>query len=1109
MLQSATFAAPDDEGIRFFETRIRPLLDENCYGCHSRASGKSKGGLRLDDREAILRGGDLGPAVVPGNPDASLMIRAVRYADTNLQMPPKGKLSDQQIGDLARWIAMGAPDALSQNPSAPTQTDASKTSPTISTRWAFQPPVKSAVPSVKNESWARTPVDRFILARLEAEGFAPARPADKRTLIRRATFDLTGLPPTPEEIEAFLADNSPDAFARVVDRLLASPKYGERWGRHWLDVVRYTDSFDSRGSMDTDPVEIFRYRDWVVQSFNRDLPYDQFIRMQIAGDVYAAEPGKFDPDGIIATGMLAIGNWPQGDADKEKMVTDIVDDQIDVVTRGIMGVTLACARCHDHKFDPFTQRDYYGMAGMFFSSTILPGPGKKTEGSPILHLALISKEEEEARKLREERLKRLDDSLGRARREKGSVLARAKLDGIEPFALAARDGYLKTLTGNEKEFEAIATERRIEPAVLRRWMRYLGYQDPRLLARPVKNIAGLNGVKGLAGEKDSPSLTVNTRNEEVSYVTIKQPARSVTVHPSPSAGVAVQWRSPVPGRFSIRWRAADADPNCGDGVLWSVTAIRGETSEKLAEGKIPNGGKYESEKPLDRDVQSNDLIRFEILPGGDYSCDTTTINLRLEQADGEKRIWDLTETILADSADAEVANPHADSFGNADVWRILDMGHDPKTRGSSPSFFREEWEKRAGRLALQSEIASAGESLVPLALKELLNDLHSAVNAPIKDESPMAKLGREILSPASPLYSEPAPADFPPLQRTAMSAWQASLDQLRANEPKPIQKAVGIREGGVPGTPYEGFHDVKIHKRGSYANLGDEVPRHLPEVLARDGQPTIRAGSGRRELAEWVANPKNPLTARVYVNRVWQHHFGEGIVRTPGNFGKLGEPPTHPELLNWLAAQFIESGWSIKQLHRTIMLSNAYQQSCVGEGASGERDPDNRLLSRQNRRRLEAEALRDAMLADAGKLDTTLGGSPFADLLTPRRTLYFKTVRSDRTTFGALFDAADPTAITDRRVESTVAPQALFLMNHPFVMEQIKSLAGRLKAEIPSGEPDKLTQRAYALLYGRAPSPKEIEIAAIYLAKPKDDKSDPLEDYCQILVCANEFMYLD
>jgi hypothetical protein len=672
-------AAVSPQDAAFFESRVRPLLAERCFECHSHDK-KIKGGLALDSRSGWEKGGDTGPAIVPGKPEESLLIKAISHLDKDLAMPPKKKLGEEEIAILTEWVNMGAPD-----PREVVAKIGGMTAAEASAWWAFQP-----LPTASVAAASPAQIDKFIAARLTKAGLAPAPQADKRKLIRRVTFDLIGLPPTPEEVAAFLADDSPEAFSRVVERLLASPRYGERWARHWLDVVRYTDSLDTRGfGSEGDVAEAWRYRDWVTRAFNRDLPYDQFIQQQVAGDVLLHQPGApFDPDQLIATGMYAIGSWGNGDADKEKAHTDIVDDQIDVTGRAFLGLTLACARCHDHKFDPITTADYYGLAGIFFSSRILDRFAPKTAGEKIMRLSLLSPVEEKQRTATQRRIAEIDEALSE-----------------DPTDVASL----------EREHNRLSTE----------------------LAHP---------------------------------------------------------------------------PMCH-----------------------------------------------------------------------------------------------------------------------------------------------------------------------------------------------------------------------------------GLREGGIPKTAYEGFHDARIHVRGRYDRLGDLVSRRFPAILAGENQPSIRDGSGRLELARWLASPQNPLPARVMVNRIWQHHFGEGLVRTPNNFGKLGTAPTHPELLDWLAAEFVRSGWSIKAMHRLIVNSATYQQAATSAAVAT--DPDNLLFGRQNRRRLEAESLRDAMLFVSGRLDLQEGGPSVRDLATPRRTLYITTIRADRATYQMLFDAADPTAIVEKRVESTVAPQALWLLNHPVVLAQARALA--------------------------------------------------------------------
>jgi hypothetical protein len=619
---------------------------------------------------------------------------------------------------------------------------------------------------------AENEIDDFLLEASRVQGITPAPPADRRTWIRRATFDLTGLPPSPDEVAAFLADESSLTFERVVDRLLASPAYGRRWARHWLDVARYADYYDADPKTRTASCELteaWRYRDWVVEALNRDMPFDQFIVHQIAGDLLPdPDGGEIYPAGLIATTFLSNGVWDRGDADKEKIVSDMVDDNIDTVGKAFLGLTLGCARCHDHKFDPVSQQDYYALAGIFYSTHILKDLGAKGEEYVMNRVPLVPRAQVEAR---ESQLRSI-------------AQVEAKLAALEK---GARSG-----TSDKKRAELIA----------------------------------------------------------------------------------------------------------------------------------------------DRDRLRRDL------PGE------------------------------------------------------------------------------------------------------------------------------------------------PPL-------------------------AMAVQEGGTPGGLFPGIQDVPVHIRGSYARLGTVVARRLPRFFAGDAQPPIREGSGRRELARSVASAANPLTARVIVNRVWQWHFGEGLVRTPSNFGMLSEPPSHPGLLDRLAARFVEDGWSLKKLHRRIMLSAAYRRASVAGRDELSRDPENRWLGRFSARRLGAEEVRDAMLSVSGRLDRGPGGPAADGIDTPRRSLYVQTARWDRSSFAMLFDAANPDASTEKRTPSTVAPQALLFLNHPFVLAQARHLAERLGAETSGDEGDRI-DRAYRLLFGRPARPEEVEVCRRFLARPGRPGREPdWQGLAHVLLCSNEFIYVD
>ena len=1051
-------SAPNARDMEFFEAKVRPVLIEKCFSCHGDA--KQKGGLRLDSREAILKGGDSGAAMVPGEAQKSLLIRAVHY-DSDLKMPPAGKLSNENIAALTQWIQNGAAWPASEK--APTQ----EWSAEKRNFWSFQPVKKPLVPQVKNKSWARSPLDNFILAELEKRGLQPAPMADKRVLIRRATFDLIGLPPTQGEVENFLEDTSPNAYAKVVDRLLASPNYGERWARHWLDVARYADSLDSRGSgNDGDIAQAWRYRDWVVSAFNNDMPYDQFITQQIAGDILAQE--KYDPQKVIATTLLAIGNWGNGDADKEKLQTDIADDQVDIVSRGFMGLTVACARCHDHKYDPISTKDYYGMAGIFFSTHILERMAEKGSGEAIQRVALIAPDELQKRGDLEKKRQAAEEKLKADTQNFYANYAKEMLSQTARYLMAIYDFRRDVLTADD-----FAAKHNLQPHALRQWLSYVGFGDYALMTMAQRDVLNSPGVHGFRGGEDTPSLLVNTNNEAHKISTFTIPAHGVNVHPGPKDGAAVTWKSPMDGEVTIHGSLADADGACGDGVAWAIDLRQHGISHEIASGDVPNGGAQSFPEALNATLQKGDSIEILVLPKASHICDSTTIDVTIAS---EGATWNLAHDIVGDLHENGKGNPHSDSYGNAAVWSFGDMKgtlRGKKIEGDSPL---SRWQKTVDGPRQEAQNAA--------------------------DEF---QKGFAVVDNSSPfwIHNQGDEIALPQEQRDSLQAQNIALEDLKKQPLPPFDYANAAQEGGIAGTPYEGFHDVRVHKRGSYTKLGDEVPRGFPAVLKYDATPTISKGSGRLELAEWIANEKHPLTARVLVNRLWQHHFGEGIVRTPSNFGFLGERPTHPQLLDYLASEFTQNGWSIKKMQREIMLSATYQQWSEAPPKTKMLDPDNRLFGHMNRQRLEAEAIRDSLLFVAGRLDLARGGPSVRDFKAPRRTLYITTIRSDRAGYGPLFDAADSNSSIDRRTVSVVAPQALFLMNDPFIIEQAQALAKRVEA-VPDSKARVV--ELYQLLFSRAPSEAEIAIALKFLASP-DKNSWP--QYCQILLCSNEFVYRD
>jgi Protein of unknown function (DUF1553)/Protein of unknown function (DUF1549) len=744
---------------------------------------------------------------------------------------------------------------------------------------------------------APSPIDALILAKLGEKGLKPARPASKSVLIRRATLDLTGLPPTEAEIEAFKADKSPDAFAKVVDRLLASPRYGEKWGRHWLDVARYADS--TGADEDHRYPYAWRYRDYVISAFNRDLPYNQFVMEQIAGDLMPSPDGKeVNVEGITATGFLSIGPRLIAEQDKPKMLYDFIDEQIDTTTRGILGLTVACARCHDHKFDPIATADYYSLAAIF------------------------------------------------ANTKSFSKIGTGGVSDIYYAPLAPADVVLRW---NEQQAKLANMRRRI------------------------------NAV--LDAETETRQAPLRPRIAEYMMA---------TRHPEKAAGL-----DPVVLARWTKFLTPDKDPNP---LLtrWHKATAENEQEVALA---------YQH----DFDVQFQD-----------WSARTEKWN-----------------QLLAAATDG-TALPARPPLKDADIMFLRAVMMD-KANG-------------------------------PLALPDV----------------EMAKL-------------------YPDATKLKIAYMRARLDDVTKEGPQEPPMACAVTEG----------KPVAQHVliRGNTAALGEPVTRRFPTVLAGDDQPELPPGSGRLEFAQWLASPKNPLTARVFVNRVWQWHFGEGLVRTPSNWGLVGEKPSHPELLDYLAARFIEDGWSVKKLHRRIMLSAAYQMSSDISAEAAEQDPGNRLLSHFSRRRLDVEEVRDSMLALDGSIDLTMGGTLQTGFGTDgensagrlsidpstskRRTVYLPLRRSNLPSLLNLFDFGDATTTCEGRSVTNTAPQALFMMNSKFVDERAAALATQL-----GGKVDLLYQR----ILDRLPTAAERDDALGYIAKVGERGWLSM---ARILLSSNEFIYVD
>lgn len=1011
--------------------------------------------------------------------------------------------------------------------------------------WSFQVVRPVAAPAVLSIPWALSPIDRFILARLEERGIHPAPVADRRTLLRRATFDLTGLPPTPEEIDEFQADNSPDAFSKAVDRLLASPRYGERWGRHWLDVVRYADARDLiQLPVESDFREAWRYRDWVVASFNRDLPYDQFVSQQVAGDLMQPkEPGRIDADALVATGLLAIADFVPGDVDKQQMIADYVNDQIDVVGRAFLGLTLACARCHDHKFDPITTEDYYSLAGIFFSTRLVPGPVKGN--TPLVRAPLLSPMELaaiDAEQTRDKaRLAQLSSEINQfGEREYRAYLQRCVATESQRYLFSAWE-FVHSSTDPRPTIVDFAKAKGLDAKTLTRWIVYLEEATPQAAVIALRTASEQDDAARSSAELAAALATFAAERSvalardatakalaESALVVLRADDRRITT----ADGMRVTtW--PNRGRFlSDTIPVTDvAAPTYATvsmhGRDRSVLHFSGDELLQVPVTVPAAGSVFVVFKPDPGGPDGQRLIGWEDASVGQHGLGIMTnaagavqAILRRNGASGDVSIpapasidampsfqilsitWGPDGVSVYRQGVAVGHNKGIDQVSSDPAITALRIGGPGS--GQSPRFRGCVAELRVYQQPLDDQARSRVEAE--------LTERWCATTLPTPVD-PIADLYEELVSAQSPFRLEPKEREkiVPADSHARLIELRSELEALQKKPKREIPRAVVVQEGGPPGTPHEGFRDAHVYLRGNHEKPGPVVPRGIPKAIAGPEPFAIHEGSGRRELARWLTSAENPLTARVMANRIWQHHFGVGIVPTSTNFGVMGEAASHPELLDHLAGGFMASGWSIKALHRQIMLSNVYQQSVVAfaEDPARAADPENRLLGRANRRRLEAEAIRDSLLAISGRWDSTMGGPGFQDAATPRRSLYLMSVRTGAKSaeFGPLFDAADCSGIVDRRNESIVASQALFFMNDPLVTDLAAALAARIVSEIPEPDSRARIDRLYQITLGRPPVAAEIEVGDAFLA----DQSAPdgWARYCRLIVCSNEFLFVD
>jgi hypothetical protein len=898
-------AVADTSGTDFFEAKIRPLLIDNCYECHS-AEHQIKGGLRLDFKAGWEKGGDSGPAIVPGQPDASRLIKAVRYADKDLRMPPKDKrLAAEQIALLEEWVRMGAPD-----PRLETTTAGLGARDPAREHWAFQPVQNPPAPKVKNRRWVQNKIDTLVLSQLERHNLSPSPRADARTLIRRVFHDVTGLPPTPEEVVKFEQDPSPAAYARLVDDLLNRPQYGERWARHWLDIARYADTKGYVFEEERKYAFAYTYRDYVVQAFNDDKPFDQFVIEQLAAD--HLELGE-DKRPLAAMGFLTLGRRFLNNQH------DIIDDRIDVVTRGFMGLTVACSRCHDHKFDPVPTADYYSLYGVFASSHE-PAEKPLLGIKPPQHDAYL----EEHNK----RVKERDDFIA----DTNEAIRRKLRESVGTYLLAAHDGAL--LPDDDKR-ESLAKSRNLNHGVMNRWAK---------------------AVDGWAQESNA------------------------VFH------------------------------------AWNY----------LREGAA-NG-------------EANIVERYNALV---LARNTAPENMPIHPL-----VWQAL-TNAAPTTLGELAKVYDQLFAGIEgQWQAL--------------------------------LKEAGADSKPAALTD----------------KPAEELRQVLYADNSPATVEDGQLrrmyDVPQGQKSR--ALQRKVEELDATHPGAPPRAMALLDNASPTEP-------RIFRRGQPGQPGDPVPRQFLEILEGADRKPFTKGSGRLELAQAIASTNNPLTARVLANRVWAQYFVTPLVDTPSDFGVRSEPPSNPGLLDHLAAHLMSEGWSLKALHRHILHSAAYQQASVDNLRNRELDPGNRHYWRQNRKRLDFEAMRDSLLAVAGNLDPSIGGQAVeidGKDFAPRRSIYGFIDRQNLPGMFRTFDLASPDTTSSGRFTTTVPQQALFLMNSPFIARQSRELAERVQADETQFNAGTVRQ-LYGHIAQREPTQEELKLARAFLEqelqRPTAESEPPAWQY--------------
>lgn len=1065
--------------IEFFESRIRPFLITDCQECHG--PQHQRGGLRVDSREALLRGGDSGPAVVPGHAQKSRLLRAIRHLEPDLLMPKeRPRLPETVIGDVARWIDAGAVFPLVSGSQTNSTSIASAWPRVFEARrqwWSFQPPVSAPIPAVNHPEWSTHPVDRFILARLESEGLRPAPPAAPHVWLRRVHWAITGLPPEPTEVAAFIADSSPEARARIVDSLLASPRFGERWARHWMDLVRFADSYGHE--QDYTIPYAWRYRDYLIRAFNADVPYDLFVQEHLAGDLLPnprRHPGIGFNESVLATGFWYLHQATHAPVDPVQDEADRVDNQLDVFSKTFLGLTVACARCHDHKFDAISTRDYYSLSGFLRASRqdiACSDPDGTLE--PRLE-SLIQDHRSLSESLRLIVRKGLNNSSPR----------------IAPYLIQAQELLRSPIASNAwaGRVQATAQSHGLNAGILERWVTEVRAATPATSNHPLRPWLDTDTPLSVASESKASATMPATTNSP-----------AWTLRPETNT-----WRA-----SGQAFRTAES----GLGT-WRV----GSLGLEFLPNAIAHSGRWAP------NLQGT-------LRSPTFTLTHDHLHLRVAGRSGRVRL------IIARYGLREF-NPLLFESTQIDV----DVGADFTWRSISSGLHR-----HRGRLAYL-ELLDDGDGFVALD-QVVSSDDPKPPRPPATASNPKTK--NTSLSKAQALekavregvgsWAQGTP-DLPGLQLTS-DLWHRGLVDWGSSE-KPLSRLIAPIRAAAQRLPNPmrslamtdgSAEPTRVLLRGEPKNPGEPVQRRFLEAVSGPEPMAIAQGSGRLEWARAVTSPSNPFLHRVIVNRVWAHLFGRGLVETVDNFGSLGSRPSHPELLDHLALGFCSEGGSIKRLIRTLCLSETFAQSSEpGDSEAETRDPSNRLLHRQNLRRLEAEALRDALLATAGNLNHLQFGPPVLTHMTPfmgdrmwvrnangpldgaqRRSVYQETRRNFLSPLMVTFDLPIPDTTVGRRNLSNVPAQALALMNDPFVRNQSSAWARRLLAEVGNDATERIGH-LYRQAFGRSPNADEVRTLLDLLARQRrslnptsgdsDDEVRLWTEICHALFLTQEFAHV-